>query len=616
MTIIVELIREFPLKRSTRNLFLIKFLITSINVTSILFIELTYVSIGVAVITLSYVWFLEWVQNRIKKDLIGVARNRRHLLILNHFLTLSFNSKGLTYIHFDGKDTERLLDYTKKIKYDINWLGNLVLILHNLGENRALTDILSKVNRESTIPFKTLNNIILVLFGLRDFNLLTIYMDILDRDYLNINYRNTLVNFYLSYFVITGDKDNFYQLIKNEGLSNTNLANNYIKAIENSTFLPEYKRDIPNLDFTVKPQQRSLIPLYIGIGIVVLYTFANMFLSRGGSLNKRIIEGAISGIDYIRFGAFSKYHVLNGEWIRLFTSALLHGGIIHLAVNSYSTYNLGRALFQLLRKRYVLFIFLSGTVGGGLLSLTIESDTLISIGASTGVFGLLGALIIYFIWHRKSFNKSHFNRVMVNFLIIGIIQVYYGLSSENINNMGHLGGFLGGCISSLIVLTISNNKLFEKIILYTNIAIISFISISIPSMITRDYASEINLIKYDYYRPDYWVKGENGGGYIDYFYHSAFNFDHFFYEGDMESLINEVKLQASEGGLGLPVSEGIYYDNWYSIQLNKNLNDFNLYYFYKLKGKDLYRCELYIKPQLFNDFEPLLKRILTKSTEL
>ena len=97
---------------------------------------------------------------------------------------------------------------------------------------------------------------------------------------------------------------------------------------------------------------------------------------------------------------------------------------------------------MLANRAHLAIVFLLSAVGGGLLSL-IFAPSVISVGASGGIVGLIGYLAIY-AFRRRQFISSAFRK---NLLInIGFI-IIFGLALYNvIDNFGHIGGLLTGAV--------------------------------------------------------------------------------------------------------------------------------------------------------------------------
>ncbi len=65
-------------------------------------------------------------------------------------------------------------------------------------------------------------------------------------------------------------------------------------------------------------------------------------------------------------------------------------------------------------------------------------------GASTAIFGLIGAEGIFLYQNRKMF-AGQFGKAIQNVIFIVVINLFLGLS-PGIDNWGHIGGLLGGLI--------------------------------------------------------------------------------------------------------------------------------------------------------------------------
>src|SRR6266699_6011029 len=118
-------------------------------------------------------------------------------------------------------------------------------------------------------------------------------------------------------------------------------------------------------------------------------------LALGGSvngLNNWIYDHGVL-IRSATYGNGTPAGIDHGEWWRLITAAFLHYGPLHLGMNMFSLYFVGRILEQVIgRWRYVLLYFVSGLAGSaGALVASPNSPT---AGASGAIFGVLGALLI------------------------------------------------------------------------------------------------------------------------------------------------------------------------------------------------------------------------------
>ncbi len=148
------------------------------------------------------------------------------------------------------------------------------------------------------------------------------------------------------------------------------------------------------------------------------------------------------------FGAKVGLQYLHGEWWRLITAGFLHGGLLHILMNSWVLFDLGAEVEAAYgTARMIVFYFVS-TFTGFLLS-AWWSPT-ISIGASAGLMGLIGAMIAFGVTERTAMGsaiKSQYIRWAVYILIFGFI------SGMGVDNAAHIGGGLGGFAIGFVLST-------------------------------------------------------------------------------------------------------------------------------------------------------------------
>ncbi|MBC7471778.1 MAG: rhomboid family intramembrane serine protease [candidate division SR1 bacterium] len=140
-------------------------------------------------------------------------------------------------------------------------------------------------------------------------------------------------------------------------------------------------------------------------------------------------------------GIMNKSDVRDGEWYRLFTSNFLHADVFHIFVNMYSLYTVGPSVLNIFKPAgFAIIYILSGIVGSFFSFLFNSGLSRGSLGASGAIMGLLGALFAYTILIPG--NSAAFNMILVNVAVIAL----YGFLIPQIDNWGHLGGFLCGLV--------------------------------------------------------------------------------------------------------------------------------------------------------------------------
>jgi len=146
-----------------------------------------------------------------------------------------------------------------------------------------------------------------------------------------------------------------------------------------------------------------------------------------------------------RYGMYNPF-IKEGEFYRLFTCMFLHVDILHLLCNMYALYVIGPQLESFFGKWKYLFIYLISGICGSLLSFTFNIDS-ISVGASGALFGLLGSMIYFGYYYRTYLG----NVVRSQIVPIIILNLGLGFALNNVDNFGHIGGLIGGILTSMIV---------------------------------------------------------------------------------------------------------------------------------------------------------------------
>lgn len=131
-----------------------------------------------------------------------------------------------------------------------------------------------------------------------------------------------------------------------------------------------------------------------------------------------------------------------GEWWRVLTGAVLHGGVLHLYFNGQAFYGFGSSIEILSNRAHLAIVFLLAVVGGNLMSLAFLPDGN-TVGASGGIMGLIGFLAIYG-YRRKQQLPPDFSKSML--INIGFIVAFGLVAYQIVDNFAHLGGLIVGAI--------------------------------------------------------------------------------------------------------------------------------------------------------------------------
>lgn len=147
----------------------------------------------------------------------------------------------------------------------------------------------------------------------------------------------------------------------------------------------------------------------------------------------------------IEWGALFGPLVAQGQWWRMLTVALLHGSAFHLGMNMMAMYYFMSPLEAWQGRWRLAVVFLASVVSGSLLSLWWHPG-LVGVGASGGLFGMLGFMAAILVRHGRSMPEQT-RKGLFNWLkSIVIYNMIFSLLIPGIDFMAHLGGLIGGFI--------------------------------------------------------------------------------------------------------------------------------------------------------------------------
>ncbi|MEZ7956807.1 MAG: rhomboid family intramembrane serine protease [Rubritalea sp.] len=140
------------------------------------------------------------------------------------------------------------------------------------------------------------------------------------------------------------------------------------------------------------------------------------------------------------------------EWWRFLTAPFLHGNLLHWLMNTAAILYLGRRVELLARWPHVIIvIFGSAWLGGIASSHFLAAPT---VGASGGIMGLLGFLLIFETQHRRLVPKSSRRRLLAGVIVTAMMGV---LGYQFIDNAAHAGGLVAGMSYAFIVFPVSKS---------------------------------------------------------------------------------------------------------------------------------------------------------------
>lgn len=151
-------------------------------------------------------------------------------------------------------------------------------------------------------------------------------------------------------------------------------------------------------------------------------------------------------------GAIMRDSILAGQWYRLITYMFIHGSLYHYLTNALSLYIFGSRVEKYYGRKNMLIIYFISGIFAGIASMIFNSG--MAVGASGAIFGLMAGVFVYTKVKGHTMEGLD-NYIMIIFVIIGILS---GFLIENTDNWGHIGGFLAGILTSLVMLKGDKNE--------------------------------------------------------------------------------------------------------------------------------------------------------------
>jgi membrane associated rhomboid family serine protease len=149
----------------------------------------------------------------------------------------------------------------------------------------------------------------------------------------------------------------------------------------------------------------------------------------------------------LRLGALPDSGQIHNEYWRLITCAFLHWDLRHLLLNTLLLFLLGPIVERRAGTVALLIIFLIASVASGLgilIKHQIWPAEGVSLGASGGMFGLLGAALVL-VFRRPS--PGRLRTVLLAALVLGLIYSFL----PGVSMIGHIIGLIIGTTIALVI---------------------------------------------------------------------------------------------------------------------------------------------------------------------
>ena len=182
---------------------------------------------------------------------------------------------------------------------------------------------------------------------------------------------------------------------------------------------------------SMKPLATHIIPLSIAITLIISFF---IFLQDFSNLSNAALQ----------IGGLTKNSINLSEFYRLFSSFFLHYNVPHLALNLIALGIFLRPIEVTVGKSRAVNIIFISALTGSIFSVVLSPCDVV-VGASGGIFGLVGAYTVIYFKYSDKLVGSVFIPRNVLFLTIAL-QVISDAFIEGVDYFSHFFGFLAGMI--------------------------------------------------------------------------------------------------------------------------------------------------------------------------
>jgi membrane associated rhomboid family serine protease len=162
----------------------------------------------------------------------------------------------------------------------------------------------------------------------------------------------------------------------------------------------------------------------------------------------------ISGVGRFQYNmSLSRVFLDNGEWYRLISAGFVHFGLLHVAMNMFLLFQLGRMLEPTIGSTKFALIYCASLLGGSAGALVL-SPFAFTGGASGAVFGIMAAGVVGMREHGVNPLKTGLGMTFA-------INIVLTVAIPGISIGGHFGGALAGALCGFVILAPTRFKIPE-----------------------------------------------------------------------------------------------------------------------------------------------------------
>lgn len=208
------------------------------------------------------------------------------------------------------------------------------------------------------------------------------------------------------------------------------------------------QRQVVRTRFWMSQNPRFVTNILIAINVLIYLILLILSATTGQGI------GSLGDVDQnvlVTFGAQYNQLVAQGEVWRIFTAMFLHFNLIHIGLNMFSLYLIGVAVEVFFGKWRYLVIYLGSGIVGGIVTYFLMPPGTLAAGASGAIFGVFGALGVFYITNRQALGRYGSGAIM-NWLFWLGLNLVFGFTTPGIGILDHIGGLVAGIVIAALLI--------------------------------------------------------------------------------------------------------------------------------------------------------------------
>jgi membrane associated rhomboid family serine protease len=186
--------------------------------------------------------------------------------------------------------------------------------------------------------------------------------------------------------------------------------------------------------------------------------------------------GLFAPQELLSWGANFGPLTVNGQWWRLFTALFVHFNLLHILLNMWALWNVGRLSERLFGHGTLLFLYVAAGIFASLTSIAWD-PSLSSVGASGAIFGVFGALLAFLSRQRHQIPQSIVRKHWVSTAAFVLFNLISGAIQPGIDNAAHVGGLLSGFVLGFLLARPLDRQIREQFPITQSLAATAFIAV-------------------------------------------------------------------------------------------------------------------------------------------